>query len=90
MELDFATKEDLRELEGRLLQKLEQITEALYGNSMPDYLTQKQTLEFLDMTDKSLVKLRKEGQLPYSKIGHRVFYAYKDVMKLMERNKRIR
>lgn len=91
MQVDFVTKEDLAGLEKRLNEKIERLLYNSRGiGSMPDYLSQKQAMEFLSISDQGLMNLRKDGQLPYTKVGHRVFYAYKDVVKLMERNKRIR
>lgn len=52
----------------------------------PEWVSNRDALELTRMSRSSLARYRKNGQLPYSKVGNNVFYRRADLLALFEDN----
>jgi hypothetical protein len=83
---DLVTKQDLLELEQRILDALKSNKEAIPVNK--EWLKSKEVRELLKISPGTLQNIRISGKLPYTKIGGITFYSREDVNSLLMRNKK--
>lgn len=57
-------------------------TQVESANNKP--LTEKEVLEMLDISGKTLRNYRNEGMIGYSQIGKKFFYRMKDIQKMLD------
>lgn len=56
------------------------------SSTLEDWISEPKVMEILNLKATSLWKLKSTGELPYSKIGKRVFYKRQDIVQLLENN----
>jgi hypothetical protein len=56
-------------------------------DSEPIYLTEKEAKELLKKKSTWFWQMRRDGLLPYSKIGKSIFYSVKDLNSILEKGK---
>jgi predicted DNA-binding transcriptional regulator AlpA len=49
-----------------------------------EWLSNREAMEFLDLSKSTLQRYRDDGTLPYSKIGGNVFYKRADLIRVLE------
>lgn len=49
-------------------------------------ITQKEMKSFLNISESSLIKLRKSGKIPFLEVGGRVLYIKSDVIQALTKN----
>jgi hypothetical protein len=81
---DIATKDDLFELERRLLEKLGELKQD--ASMHLKWLRSAQVREMLSISPGTLQNLRINGHLPYSRIGTILYYRYEDVLAVLTKN----
>lgn len=87
MELaDITTKQDLLDLENRLIERLQEITSE-HGHTAKKWLRSKEVQKLLGLSSSGLQNLRINGVLPYSKIQGSIYYDIEEIMRLLEKNK---
>jgi hypothetical protein len=87
MAAQIITTEDLYIFKQELLEDLKE----LITNHCPPpkkWMKSPEVRELLDISPGTLQNMRINGTLPYTKIGGVIYYAYEDIFKLLERNKR--
>jgi len=70
-------------------QRLESLKEQSYESDTAEkWLKSKEIKQFLGISESGLQKLRRDGVLPYSRLGGIYFYNLRDVIKLLNANRR--
>lgn len=85
MQIEFITKEDLKQFKTELVHELK---EALSGKAKPagkEWLKSQEVRSLLGISPGTLQTLRINGTLPYTKIGGMLYYRYQDITKLLEK-----
>lgn len=83
---ELTTKNDLEELEKRILEKFENlITQS--GPQQKKWLRSKDVQDMLGISSSSLQNMRINGVLPFSKVQGTIFYELGDVLKVLDQNK---
>ena len=83
---ELTTKNDLEELEKRILEKFENlITQS--GPLKKKWLRSKDVQDMLGISSSSLQNMRINGVLPFSKVQGTIFYELGDVLKVLDQNK---
>lgn len=83
---ELTTKNDLEELEKRILEKFENlITQS--GPLQKKWLRSKDVQDMLGISSSSLQNMRINGVLPFSKVQGTIFYELGDVLKVLDQNK---
>lgn len=78
-ELRKHVKQALRATLPRLLSNVQQ------SEKPPkEWLSNREAMEFLDLSKSTLQRYRDDGTLPYSKIGGNVFYKRADLIRVLE------
>ena len=67
---------------------LAEIRATIQAKPENDYITEKQAREIFQRQATWFWQMRKDGNLPYSKIGKTIYYAKSDIQKLFERTKK--
>lgn len=87
MAAQIITTEDLYMFKQELLQELKELI-ANHTAVPRKWLKSPEVRELLDISPGTLQNMRVNGTLPYSKIGGVIYYAYEDIFKVLENNKR--
>lgn len=66
-------------------------------NSRPDsarpppkeWLSNRETMEYLDLSRSTLQRYRDDGTLPYSKLGQNIYYRRSDLLAVLEEHRRV-
>ena len=87
MATEVITKEDLQAFKIELLQELSTIISSK-KEGIKEWLRSSDVRRLLSISPGTLQNLRISGALPYTKIGGTLFYAYADVIKVLNDNKR--
>lgn len=86
MAIEVITREDLNEFRTLLLTDLKEILQ-----SKPDqtkqWLKSTEVRKLLNVSPGTLQNLRINGTLTYTKVGGIIYYAYSDLMKVLDENK---
>ncbi len=85
MAANVVTTEDLHLFKQELLTELKEFVTKLQP---PKWLKSPQVRKMLGISPGTLQNLRINGTLPYTKVGGVIYYAYEDIQKVMEANKR--
>ncbi len=88
MELVLTTRDQLEKLLRRVVD--ESVTPVESVAKPKEWLTNKEALNFLGLSKATLQRLRRSGQLSFSKVNGSIFYERKDIIDLLERNRRSR
>lgn len=86
-ELNFSVvpKEFLDELQNNISKLLEQSKKP--KSSISEVISEKEAQELFGRKTTWFYEMRKSGQLPYSKVGSKVFYYKSDLLNLFKTNK---
>lgn len=57
------------------------------GGAPKEWLTNRETMEFLGLSKTTLQRYRADGRLPFSKIGGNIYYRYEDLVSFLEANR---
>jgi Helix-turn-helix domain len=87
MATEIITKEDLNIFKVELLQDLTTIINSK-KTDQKDWLKSSDVRKMLSISPGTLQNLRINGTLSFTKIGGTIFYAYSDVIKVLQKNKR--
>ncbi len=85
MQIEFITKEDLKQFKTELVQELK---EALSGKVKPagkEWLKSHEVRALLGISPGTLQTLRINGTLPYTKIGGMLYYRQENITRLLEK-----
>ncbi len=86
MTFDIITKKDLKELKNDILSE---IATMLNGKTkQKKWLKSVDVRKMLSISPGTLQNLRVNGTLPYTKLGKTIYYEYKDVIAILEKNKK--
>lgn len=93
MEISIVTQQDLLNLKSDLLESLDQMKKELLEKEPKKeeevkLLKSHQVQRMLAISPGTLQNLRVNGTLPYSKIGGVIFYDKKEILRIIEENKR--
>lgn len=84
---ELALKTDLEKLELSIIGQVRELLKEA-GLARPEVMSQQEVMDLLQVSENTLRRIREKGQLPYCKVGHKVFYLYSDLVELL-RNHRI-
>jgi predicted DNA-binding transcriptional regulator AlpA len=85
MAANVVTIEDLYIFKKELLTELKELI-INQPIQQKKWLKSTKVRELLGISSGTLYKLRMNGTLPYSKIGGAIYYAYEDILAIMEKN----
>ena len=86
MAATIITTEDLHEFKNELLIEIKELL-AKDTSTAKQWLRSSELRKLLKISPGTLQNLRVNGTIPYTKIGGVIYYAYSDIMKVMEDNK---
>ena len=86
MEIELITKADFHLFKEDIVQELRKILQSS-PTERKEWLKTSDVIELLSCSQGTLQNLRVNGTLPFTKMGGTIYYAYKDVMKVLDQNK---
>ena len=86
MQLELVTKQDFQDLKNELLDEIRSIFSP--GQEKKEWLKSNDVMKLLNCSPGTLQNLRINGTLPFTKMGGTIYYAYSDVTKVLNGNKR--
>ncbi|MFC2125549.1 helix-turn-helix domain-containing protein [Bacteroidota bacterium] len=89
MELVVIPKDDLRQMIGEIVEYQVDSTFKQYKEMLvPEdkMMTIQETARFLDVSKVTLHNWKKNGKLPYLRLGKRVFFSQKEILEAMKSN----
>jgi hypothetical protein len=87
MAMEILTKEDLNSFKIELFKELGSLLNRKSENHK-EWLRSADVRKLLSISNGTLQTLRINGTLPFTKMGGTIFYAYEDVTKVLNQNKR--
>lgn len=87
MAVEIITKEDLQHFKKELVAEIKEVLKE-QPNSTKKYLQSPEVRKLLGISAGTLQHLRVTGQLPFTKVGGKIFYEIKDIDGMMEENKK--
>lgn len=87
MSIQIVTKEDLENFKQDILNRMQDLLKGGSANHKK-WLKSSEVRKLLKISPGTLQNLRINGHLPYTKIGGTIFYAYEDIIEMLEENKR--
>jgi hypothetical protein len=89
MPVEILTKEDLSKFKTELVTEIKQVFSLSPAvTKQKEFLKSKEVMKMLSISPGTLQNLRINGTMPFTKIGGVIYYAYDDIKKLFETNKR--
>ena len=85
MEIELITKQDLQRFKVELLNDLKAILKPS-ADSNKEWLKSSEVRKLLKISSATLVTLRVNGTLRYTKLGGMLYYRYSDIVKVLESN----
>jgi hypothetical protein len=89
MAAQIITTEDLYVFKQELLQELKELITSL-PTQQKKWLKSPEVRKMLGISPGTLQNLRINGTLPYTKMGGIIYYAYEDILKVIEKNQKNR
>ncbi|RVT75385.1 DNA-binding protein [Flavobacterium sufflavum] len=86
MAIEVITREDLNEFRNLLLNDLKEILQSK-PEQPKQWLKSNEVRKLLNISPGTLQNLRINGTLSYTKVGGIIYYAYSDLLKVLEENK---
>jgi hypothetical protein len=86
MNLEILTREDLNALKQELLNEIRQLLQPTPEHK--EWMKSADVMKMLNCSPGTLQSLRINGTLPFTKIGGTLYYAYQDVLQILNANKR--
>jgi hypothetical protein len=87
MAIEVITREDLNEFRTLLLSDLSAMLNSTKPQQQKQWLKSTEVRKLLNISPGTLQNLRINGTLSYTKVGGIIYYAYADLMKVLEENK---
>lgn len=87
MAVEIITKEDLQHFKKELVAEIKEALKE-QPSSNKKYLQSPEVRELLGISPGTLQHLRVTGQLPFTKVGGKIFYDMVDIEGMMEENKK--
>lgn len=87
MPISVVTIQDLQKFKDELLEELRDLLKKSSEGSLKKYVKSSEVMKLLKISPGTLLNLRMNGTLPYSKVGGIIYYDYTDLQKVMEENK---
>jgi hypothetical protein len=85
MEIELITKHDLQQFKVELLNDLKALMKPS-GEVNKEWLKSSEVRKLLKISSATLVTLRVNGTLRYTKLGGMLYYRYSDIVKVLESN----
>lgn len=85
MEIELITKHDLQQFKAELLNDLKAMLKPSV-DSNKEWLKSSEVRKLLKISSATLVTLRVNGTLRYTKLGGMLYYRYSDIVKVLESN----
>lgn len=82
--IELMTKEDLVQMENRLLNAIKALNHAENGGQRKRWLKSQEVRKVLNISPGTLQNLRINGSLRFTKIGGILYYQQEDIDKLLE------
>jgi hypothetical protein len=86
MNLELFTREDMKSFKSELLEEIKRIIQPV--STRKEWLKSADVMNILNCSPGTLQNLRVNGTLPFTKMGGTIYYAYTDVMNVLNNNKR--
>lgn len=89
MQINFLTKEDLQEFKSELLAEFREILNK-QQRSIPGqkkWMKSSEVKKLLGLSAGTLLNMRVNGTLPYSKVGGIILYDYEEIIKIIQSKK---
>ncbi len=87
MATSILTTEDLYDFKLELLEEIKQLLQTQNGQPAKRWLKSAAVMELLGISPGTLQNLRINGTLPYTKVGGVLYYEYREIMEVLEKNK---
>ena len=87
MSVQIITKDDLENFKQELLSHMQDLLKT-DSSMQKKWLKSHEVRKLLKISPGTLQNLRVNGHLPYTKIGGTMFYAYEDILAMLEENKK--
>ncbi|TWR24188.1 helix-turn-helix domain-containing protein [Mucilaginibacter achroorhodeus] len=84
MNVELITKEDLRELENKLLTEIKKIVQVGGETVSKKWLKSNEVRKLLKISPGTLQNLRINGTLSFTRIGSIIYYKQEDINRLLE------
>ena len=84
MNVELITKEDLQELESRLLTEIKKLVPMDGQGASKKWLKRNEVRRLLKISPGTLQNLRINGTLSFTRIGSLIYYKREDINKLLE------
>jgi hypothetical protein len=90
MDTHFVTVEDLKHFKSDLLKEIKNLLAKTNAVNPPQrkWLKSHEVRRILTISPGTLLNLRMNGLLPFTRIGGVIYYKYDDIQQMLERNKR--
>lgn len=88
MAVNILTQEDLQQFKTEFFTQLKTLLAEMPKTSQKQWLRSYEIKKMIGISSGTLQTMRNNKTIAYTKVGSLTFYAYEDVVKLMERNKR--
>ena len=79
--MELLTKDDLSKIKIEIIQEVKKIISPVSLEN-PEFLRTSQVKELLGCSESKIETLRKNGTLPFQKVGGSIYYKYSDIKKL--------
>ncbi len=86
MPTSIITTDDLHEFKLELLDDIKELLTHHTNSSLKKYLKSAEVMELLKISPGTLLNLRVNGTLPYTKIGGIIYFAAEEIQKVMSEN----
>ena len=85
--VQIATTGDLLALKNELIDEIKDILKGKQSSPQKPWLKSADVRRMLSISDGTVQTLRMNGSIPYTKIGGAIYYAYEDIVTLLEENR---
>lgn len=79
--MELLTKDDLSKIKIEIIQEVKKIISPVSLEN-PEFFRTSQVKELLGCSESKIETLRKNGTLPFQKVGGSIYYKYSDIKKL--------
>lgn len=86
MEIELITKADFHTLKSEIVDEIKRLFQS--PSEQKEWLKSSDVMSLLGCSPGTLQNLRVNGTLPFTKMGGTIYYSRKDVMKVLEGNKK--
>jgi hypothetical protein len=86
MNLEILTRDDMKNFKTELLEEIRRMIQP--PSESKEWLKSSDVMKLLNCSPGTLQNLRINGTLPFTKMGGTIYYAYSDVLKVLNGNKR--